>query len=500
MTEPVVNARIACRTLLKSAALAALAAAAGCAEIGAPGPLATQAHSHQPDRAKNVIIFIGDGMGVSTVTGIRILAGQMQGDTGEEHVLSWETFPNVALSKTYNTNQQVPDSAGTATSIMSGVKTKAGFIGVGPAPKRTECDVSLRHHLTTVLEEAENRGLSTGVVTTARLTHATPASTYAHVPERDWEADADMPAEALAQGCKDIASQLIDTVAGDGVEVAMGGGRANFLPESVSDPEYESKKGKRKDGRNLPEEWVRRDGAAYAWNEAQFNAVDSSSTKHLLGLFEPGHMKFSLNRPEDKSGEPSLSAMTEKAIEILGKNEQGYFLLVEGGRIDHGHHEGIAAHALHDGVAMAEAVAMADKLTSDDDTLIIVTADHSHTFTLAGYPTRGNPILGKVIGNDDLGEPNANYDLLDDGLPYTSAGYQNGPGAVDSLPRPDLTNIDTEAETFHQQSLIPRSSETHGGEDVAVYAKGPGAERARGVLEQNEIHDIMTKALGLNDE
>ncbi len=489
--------RLSGRAFLKGAGAGAMIAAiAGCAHGGG----ATLADQGEPAaKAKNVILFVGDGMGVSTVTGIRILAGQMQGQSGEDYVLSWEEFPNVALSKTYNTNQQVPDSAGTATAIMSGVKTKAGFIGVGPAPKRTECDVSLNHRLTSILEDAEMHGLSTGVVTTARLTHATPATTYAHVPERDWEADADMPAEAIAQGCKDIASQLID-FPGNGVEVAMGGGRANFLPASDADPEYRKKTGKRKDGRNLAEEWLRHDGAAYAWNKQQFNDIDPSTTDHLLGLFEPGHMQFSLDQPNDPGGEPTLAAMTEKAISILNRNPDGFFLLVEGGRIDHGHHEGQATHALHDGVAMAEAVAMADRLTDDDDTLIIVTADHSHTFTLAGYPTRGNPILGKVYGNDDFGEPETQPALLDDNLPYTSAGYQNGPGAVTSLPRPDLTNVDTEAEDYHQQSLIPRSSETHGGEDVAIYAKGPGAERANGVLEQNVIHDIMAKAFGFDSE
>lgn len=487
------------RTMLLRVGAATLLAGltVSCAHNGGG---ANESAAANPEKAKNVILFVGDGMGVSTVTAIRILAGQLQGQSGEEYVLSWEEFPHVALSKTYNTNQQVPDSAGTATAMLSGVKTKAGFIGVGPAPKRTDCVASLLHPVESILERAERKGLSTGIATTARLTHATPASAYAHAPERDWESVADMPDAAISAGCKDIAQQLIEFPIGNGLEVALGGGRSNFLPNTAQDPEYSDRKGNRTDGRDLSNEWANRQSASYVWNEHQFQSVDVSETDHLLGLFDTGHMKFSLHREDDPAGEPSLAEMTEKAIKILQKNEKGFFLLVEGGRIDHGHHEGVAALALHDGVAMAEAVTVADQMTSDADTLIIVTADHSHTFVMAGYPTRGNPILGKVIGNDDFGEARATPDLLADNLPYTTLGYYNGPGAITSLPRPDISEIDTEAPTYRQQALIPRSSETHGGEDVAIYAKGPGSKRIHGVMEQSSIYDVMLQAYGFDKE
>ncbi len=159
-------------------------------------------------RAKNVILFVGDGMGVSTVTAMRILAGQRAGKSGEDHVLPFETFENTALIKTYNSNQQVPDSAGTATSLLSGMKTKAGFIGMGPTAFRGDCQSSKGAEIRTLLEMAAEAGLSTGIVTTARLTHATPAAAYAHSPERGWEADSDMPEIERAAGCRDIARQL----------------------------------------------------------------------------------------------------------------------------------------------------------------------------------------------------------------------------------------------------------------------------------------------------
>ena len=482
------------RRIARSILLLTTTALASCGHF-----IHDESNAHQSQNsAKNVILFVGDGMGVSTVTAIRILDGQLRGETGEENILSWETFPNVALSKTYNTNQQVPDSAGTASALLTGVKTKAGFISVGPAPKRGECTASLQNALPTLFEHAENAGLATGIVTTARLTHATPATAYAHAPEREWESDSDMPQTALDAGCRDIARQLIEFSSGDGLEIALGGGRDNFLPKEMTDPENPGTKGNRNDQRDLTQEWLKQKKSAYIWNEEQFKKADTKNIDHLLGLFNQGHMQFELDRASDAGGEPDIADMTQKAIEMLQKNSDGYVLLVEGGRIDHGHHAGRAAYALHDGIALAKAVAVADQLTSDSDTLIIVTADHSHVFTMAGYPTRGNPILGKVIGNDEHGEPDTEFTKLSDGLPYTTLGYHNGPGAISGIPRPDLSNIDTTKKEFRQQALIPRSDETHGGEDVAIYAKGPGAQRIHGVMEQNEIYSAMAKALSLS--
>lgn len=460
-------------------------------------------------KAKNIILFIGDGMGISTVTAARILEGQLRGENGEENFLEFENLPNVALSKTYNTNQQVPDSAGTMTAMMTGEKTKAGVISVDRTVTRGDCASAKGHSLRTFLEEAEIAGKSTGVVTTTRLTHATPAATYAHVPERNWEDDHDLPAEAVADGCKDIARQLIEFPYGDGLEVAMGGGRRNFWPRNEADPEDTIKTGERDDNRNLAEEWVNNyNNADFVWNQAQFDAIDPAKVDHLLGLFNRSHMQYEYDRPNDIAGEPSLSQMTAKSIEILKKNKKGFFLMVEGGRIDHAHHAGNAFRALTDTIEFSKAVKMAEEMTNDTDTLIIVTADHSHVFTMGGYPTRGNPILGKVIGNDSSGNPEPSYKLAKDGMPFTTLGYQNGRGfanlatggdthygvPINTGRVTDLTNIDTEGQGFHQEALIPLDSETHAGEDVAIYSGGPGSRMFHGVQEQTIIYDVMEKA------
>ncbi|WP_395373492.1 alkaline phosphatase [Marinicella sp. W31] len=444
--------------------------------------------------AKNVILFIGDGMGVSTVTAARILDGQKKGMSGEENQLSFEKFPHLALSKVYNTNQQTPDSAGTMTAMVAGVKTKAGVIGVEPQVLRRNCASSKGNEIISYLELAEATGMSTGVVSTARLTHATPAATYAKSPERGWEDDRDLTDEAKQNGCKDIARQLIEFPFGDGVEVAMGGGRRSFIPSTMDDQEDAGKTGERDDGRDLTKEWVdNNDNAAFVWNKDQFDSINPANTDHLLGLFERSHMEFELDRADDTGGEPSLTEMTAKSIDILKKNNKGYFLMVESGRIDHAHHGGNAQRSLEDNIEFAKAVQMAVDKTSAEDTLIIVTADHSHVFTIAGYPTRGNDILGKVMVNGSDGLPSGELALDAFDLPFTTLGYANGPGYLGGETRVDLTNVDTTATNYLQEATVPLSSETHSGEDVAIYARGPGAYLIDGVLEQNAIFHVMAR-------
>ena len=199
-------------------------------------------------------------------------------------------------------------------------------------------------------------------------------------------------------------------------------------------------------------------------------------------------------------GEPTLAEMTRTAIARLQRNDKGFVLLVDGGRIDHAHHYGNAYRALTDTIALSEAVQAAVDATSAQDTLILVTADHSHTLSFVGYPTRGNPILDKVRGSS--GEDDAGDVVVDGtGMPYTTLGYANGPGytgASSSQPagpktffhagkeyqgaegRPDLRNVDTEDPDYMQESVVPLASETHGGEDVGIWARGPGSDAVRG--------------------
>ncbi|KAK3747763.1 hypothetical protein QZH41_008787 [Actinostola sp. cb2023] len=426
-----------------------------------------------------------------------------------------------------------------------------------------------------IITLAEEAGMSTGIVTTARVTHASPSVLYAHSAERNWEYST-RKAKDNATACKDIALQLVEYSVGNGIDVVFGGGRRAFYPSSVPDPEYPKQYGKRSDGRNLINEWLERNpGAVYLWNKTAFDSLDVDIVKPVMGLFQPSHMQYEVERDNDTAGEPSIEDMTEKAIKILSKNPKGFFLFVEGeltskidqtttehkkitaqslrhgaphrtaphrtaphrtaphrtaphrtaphrtaphrtaphrtaphrtaphrtvpsfiyfyfmkgGRIDHGHHSGKAVKALTDTVAMAKAVTKANSILGDEETLMITTADHSHVFTMAGYPRRGNPIFGIVVDEENITERG------EDGLPYTTLGYANGPGGLLYGNRTDLTGVDTADKDFRQQALVKKSSESHGGEDVGIYATGPGAYLFHGVVEQNYIFHVMDHAL-----
>jgi alkaline phosphatase len=469
-------------------------------------------------KAKNVILFVGDGMGISTVTAARILAGQLEGGMGEDYQLSFETMPYSGFVKTYNVDAQTPDSAGTMTAMVSGVKTDVGVIGVDEDIERGVCSTVAGNELVTSLELAEIAGKATGLISTARITHATPAATYAKSADRNWEDNSDMPAGSGA--CEDIASQLVNFEANlearftgidvDGIDVVMGGGRRHFLPKDAaanSSDAISAVEGDRTDGRNLVTEWqATYPSGNYVMDQAGFDAISDDATK-VFGLFNESHMQYEADRANDVAGEPSLSQMTEKAINVLNNNDKGFFLSVEAGRIDHAHHAGNAYNALNDTIEFAKAVKVAMDNTNPEETLIVVTADHSHVFTIAGYPKRGNPILGKVVAVGQT-EPS----LAADDMPYTTVGYTNGLGyrdlgdetnadasylAAPVTGRVDLTNVDTTTPGFHQESLVPLGSETHAGEDVGVYAMGPGAHLVTGTNEQSFLFHVMDFAADL---
>jgi alkaline phosphatase len=291
--------------------------------------------------------------------------------------------------------------------------------------------------------------------------------------------------------------------------VALGGGRGKFLPSEVADPEGGGAMGEREDRRDLTVEWTKKSpNAAYVWNQQQFTAIDPKKTDKLLGLFNRAEMNFESDRKTDVGGEPSLPEMTKKAIAILKKNQRGFFLLVEGGRIDHAHHMGNAYRALDETREFASAVRAAMAATDAKDTLIIVTADHGHVFTMGGGAKRGNPILGKAAtGLDDSGKPSEVSQLALDGKPYTTLGYMNGPGGIAvrnaasaERERRDIGAVDTTKPDYIQQALVPLSKESHSGEDVPVYAGGPWAQLFQRTVEQNYIFHVMRHALSVPDK
>ncbi|XP_031715433.1 alkaline phosphatase-like [Anarrhichthys ocellatus] len=436
--------------------------------------LNVQPNIHQ---AKNIILFLGDGMGVTTVTAARILKGQLAGESGEETSLVMDTFPHLALSKTYNVDQQMPDSAGTATAYLCGVKANSGTLGVTAATPRGNCSAAYGNEVTSVLNRAKKAGKSVGIVTTTRVQHASPGANYAHTADRSWYSDSDLTPEAIQNGCRDVAYQLVHNIE---IDVILGGGRQYMFSRTTPDPEYPTDRGDRNDGQNLVTEWLKnKTNAKYVWNKAEFDAINPANTDFLIGLFEPKDCRYELER--DASMDPSLTEMMEKAIKILSKNPKGFYLFVEGGRIDHGHHGGRAKFALYETVEFDRAIGRAAELTSELDTLSVVTADHSHVFVVGGYSARGNSVLG------------VSRILADDKKHFTTAVYGNGPGYREGA-RPDMNETISSTNEYLQQAPVPLDSETHSIEDVAIFAKGPMSHLFHGVQEQNYIAHVIAYA------
>lgn len=468
------------------------------------------AHTINTNTAKNIILVVSDGNGVGANYAARVWRGQQEGGYGDDYVMAYEQFPHMALAKTYTVNAMTPDSAGTMTAMMSGVKTDQGMIGVDETITRGDClqdDATAK--VTSFASVAKAMGKKIAIVSTARLTHATPAAVYAHSSDRDFEDDS-----ALPEGCKqpDIAVQLIRKMLSGEVDVALGGGRRHFIDHTIIDEEGHA--GKRQDGQNLIEQAQAR-GIQYVWNPTTLKAVDHSQP--ILGLFESSHMEYEADRVSD----PSLKMMTKTAIKSIEQHPEGYFLMIEAGRVDHALHAANLARAVQDQNAMEKAVAWIVKNVDLTETLLIVTADHEHSIAFNGYCGRGSNILGFCMQVNKHGVKHTDKPLLGkDGKPYEVVSFTNGASSIlQEVPEEewylDITaeNLKQKlvwygtrkthelAEDFHehhdhrQEALIPLNAETHSGEDVAIYSIGPWSHLLNGTIEQNVIFHVMHHAM-----
>lgn len=405
--------------------------------------------------------------------------------------------------QTYNVDKQVPDSAGTATAIFTGIKSDYGAIGMDTTRSKTN---ATQGRLESIMDWAQREGKRTGVVTTTRITHATPAATYAKVYHRDWECDTEVPKESVGIHT-DIARQLVENAPGNKLNVVLGGGLSPMGALNQSEVKTVKFEGgteticTRGDNRNLPQEWLQLHAndsipASLVHTREDLLKVNVKNVDHLMGLFRNNHITYSIAREE---GEPSLQEMTEAAIGVLERGPQsaGYVLLVEGGRIDQGHHMNYARAALHEVYELDLAVQAAVNMTNSDDTLIMVTADHSHSVTFNGYPLRGADILGP-----------ANIHKAKDPMVYETITYANGPGYFEHLandtkpanssnvwlPLKQFTKEEMESPTYRHMATLFLKDETHGGEDVIVFASGPGSSLVRGAFEQNYLAYVMSYA------
>ncbi|WP_394294255.1 alkaline phosphatase [Aeromonas rivipollensis] len=435
----------------------------------------------QASDAKNVILFIGDGMGPSVLTATRLYK------VGEEGDLEMMKLPRSARIKTFSHDAQTTDSAPSMAAYTTGVKMNNEVIAMSSdtqavAPAKdingnkgiNNCTGDNGTPVPTILELAKAAGKSVGAVTTTELTHATPAATYSHICHRD-------AAYAIAEQAVPGGAGF-NTALGDGVDVLMGGGANHWTPYSASN------KGGRADGRDLTAE-LSAQGYQYVTTQSDLAKIESGK---LLGLFSAkSHLDYELDRVAKGAAntQPSLSEMTAKAIDLLSQNSQGYFLMVEGGRIDHALHATNAKRSLTDAVALDEAVKTALGKVDLTDTLIVVTADHDHTMTINGYSAKGNPVLDLVKNGDGSTQNDV------DGKPFTTLVFGNGPNRADL--RPTLTSNQVMGDDYLQETGVKLGSETHGGGDVMLFAGGAGSGRFKGTLDNTLVFGKLREALGL---
>eukprot|EP00099_Drosophila_melanogaster_P017134 NP_573047.1 uncharacterized protein Dmel_CG8105 [Drosophila melanogaster] len=403
-------------------------------------------------QAKNVVMLLGDGLSITTLTAARILKGQRRGGRGEDAQLAVEQFPFSGLSKTYCIDEQTPDSACTATAYFGGVKTHSGTVGQSGSGERVD----------SVLQWAQRAGKATGVVTTTRLTDASPAGAYAHVSRRGEELE--------------IARQLVEEEPGRNLNVILGGGLGKFADE-------------RRDGKDLLAQWRESNpnGCFSRSLKELRNCTDATGT--LLGIFSDSHMSYHLAASKEL---PRLCDMAAAAIEKLERKSQedgnGYFVFIEGGRIDHGHHETRVGYALDEMVEFDAAVETVIQMTDPRDTLVVVTADHSHTLSMSGYAKRGTPILGMDAQQRDV-----------NGVPYSTLNYAIGKWqSLDKDGRRESPSK-TLSPTSYTPSYIHGRKGVHSGEDVVVFAMGPQSHLFGGVMEQNLLPHIMGYAACLGN-
>jgi len=475
-------------TLLAGASVLLLS---GCAATGpAPQSKATQTASTADTRAKNIIFFLGDGMGINTLTAARIYA------VGEDGDLTIDTLPESAFVKTFSNDAQVTDSAASMSAYMTGVKQNNGVISMSSDTRSISpaADVNGNKQVSrcengrampTLAELAKARGMAAGVVTTTSVTDATPAATYAHACHRKIESDI---AAALVPGGAGYNTAL----GANGLDLVFGGGAQFFAPVAQG--------GKRADGRNLVAE-LQAKGWRYAADTQQMQAL-AATGQPALGLFAPNHFTYEAAR--DAAKQPALADMTAKAIDILSRNPNGFFLMVEGGLIDHALHATLAKRALQETVSYNAALKVAiDRMNAIDpglkNTLIVATADHDHTLLINGYSPRTgkttptNPgVLGLVRSLPD------NKIRIDkDGAPFTILGFGTGEHRIQGS-RKDvkLTDEIAAADDYHQEAVVRTrtGAETHGGADVYLGAIGANAELFRGTIDNTRVFNLIKTA------
>ena len=356
-------------------------------------------------KVKNIILIIGDGMGTEHIKAARWKKGGINGSLHRDELLA------NGMIKTSSLNNIPPDSAAAGTAMSTGVKTVNGIIGM---------DQNL-NELKTILELAKENSKSVGLVSNTQLSHATPASFASHEASRN-----------------DVTNIALD-IAENNVDVLLGGGEDDFLPNTINGCFDEP--GERVDGRNLIDELIDK-GYTYVCSDEVLNSVDIETTKKLIGLFSDE----GLIRPFS----PTLSQMTQKSLDILSKNDNGFFLMIEAGQIDWASHSNDAFNVIEDTIDLDNTIGLVNAFVKNrNDTLVIFTSDHE---------TGGMTVSLEPTNNESEDGPFT----MPDGTPF----YVNW------------------------------TTTGHTGSDVPIRASGFNSTMFNGTNENTYIYNVMKESFG----
>jgi alkaline phosphatase len=463
-----------------------------------------------PRKAKNVILFIGDGMSPAHRVAARLLAkGIAEGKAFGK--LAIDDMPHMALVATAGSDSIITDSANSASAYATGHKSAVNAMGVYADRTASPLDDPKVETITSLVKR--RLGLAVGIVTNTEIEDATPAAMVAHVRRRS-EYD-----------------RIVEQFFAAKPDVLMGGGKASFLPKSAEGS-------KRRDESDFIAQF-RHAGYPLALTASELAiAADNPGTTKLLGLFTLGNMDGALDRKFLKGGtvgkfpeQPDLTEQVNAALNVLSKNEAGFFLMVESGLIDKYTHLLDMERAVYDTIMLDNAVKLARDWASGrgDDTLILVLADHNHPIGLVG-----------TIEDDMTSTPNVA--MRERVRVYERAGFPNYP-AADAQGYPERVDVSRRLAIFsaslpdHYETFRPKldnpndptvagkdtgtyvanerykgvpgavlrlgnlpamiNADVHSGEDVVLTATGPGSDRVHGQIENTEVFRIMAEALGL---
>lgn len=461
-----------------------------------------------PRKVKNVILFIGDGMTIANRTSARVFSkgiteGKYQGK------LAFDDMPNMALIGTSGSDSLITDSANSMSAYTTGHKTAVNAMGVYVS----RASDNLSHPKVETIAELIKRktSMALGIVSDAELQDATPGAMVAHTRRR---ADKSY-----------IAEQLFAS----GAEVILGGGSAYFYPQSTQGS-------KRKDEKNLVEQF-KNDGYQVVFTKQELaSASQAKNTKKLFGVFHPDNMDGSLDRfflkkntVEQYPNQPDLTDMTRSAINVLSKNPNGFFLMVEAALIDKFNHPLDWERAAFDTIMLSNAVQIAkDYAKTHPDTLIIVTPDHTHSGSISGVinDARPGPLREKVGVYAQAGYPNypkANiegYPSQIDVSKRLAFFYGNYPDHYETMhPKLDGTFIPAvkdsdgkfvanpkylqlQEDAIHMGGNLPSHQDVgvHTADDAVLNAMGPGSDKFRGFMDNTEVFRVMVESLGLGQK